>query len=74
MYSTGAKGSAQTNKKIQVRVQKKGVKETEENPGMVHRTVRCTRGDRLKLFSFGFLESRSAIIHRTVRCAKRSNG
>jgi hypothetical protein len=32
-------------------------------------SVRCTRGDRLKLFTFGFLESRSAIIHRTVRCA-----
>jgi hypothetical protein len=30
--------------------------------------VRCTRGDRLKLFTFEFLESRSAIIHRTVRC------
>jgi hypothetical protein len=31
-------------------------------------SVRCTRGDRLKLFTFGFLESRSAIIHRTVQC------
>jgi hypothetical protein len=30
-------------------------------------SVRCTRGDRLKLFTFGFLESRSAIIHRIVR-------
>jgi hypothetical protein len=35
MYSTGAKGSTQTNKKIQVRVQTKGAKETEENPGLV---------------------------------------
>jgi hypothetical protein len=32
-------------------------------------SVRCTRGERLKLFTFGFLESRSAIIHRTVWCA-----
>jgi hypothetical protein len=32
-------------------------------------SVRCTRGDRLQLFTFGFLESRSAIIHWTVRCA-----
>jgi hypothetical protein len=32
-------------------------------------SVRCTRGDRLQLFTFGFLESCFAIIHRTVRCA-----
>jgi hypothetical protein len=44
MYSTGAKGSTQTNKKIQVRVQKTGAKETEENPGLAHRTVRCATG------------------------------
>jgi hypothetical protein len=44
MYSTGAKGSTQTNKKIQVRVQKKESKETEENPGLAHRTVRCATG------------------------------
>jgi hypothetical protein len=44
MYSTGAKGSTQTNKKIQVRVQKKGAKETEENPGLAHWTVRCAIG------------------------------
>jgi hypothetical protein len=42
-------------------------------------SVRCTMGDRIKLFTFGFLESRSAIIHRTVRCAsgataKKRNG
>jgi hypothetical protein len=29
---------------IQVRVQKKGAKETKENPGLVHRTVRCATG------------------------------
>jgi hypothetical protein len=34
--------------------------------GVPQDSVRCTRGDRLKLFTFGFLESRSAIIHRTV--------
>jgi hypothetical protein len=28
-------------KKIQVRVQNKGAKETEEDPGLAHRTVRC---------------------------------
>jgi hypothetical protein len=39
MYSTGAKGSTQTNKKIKFRVQKKGAKEIEENPGLAHRTV-----------------------------------
>jgi hypothetical protein len=39
MYSTGAKGSTQTNKKIKIRVQKKGAKETEENPGLAHQTV-----------------------------------
>jgi hypothetical protein len=44
MYSTGAKGSTQTNKNIKVRVQKKGAKETEENPGLAHRAVRCATG------------------------------
>jgi hypothetical protein len=48
-------------------VQKKGAKKTEENPGLAHRTVRCTRVDRLQLFTFGFLDSRSATIHWTVR-------
>jgi hypothetical protein len=44
IYSIGAKGSTQTNKKIKVRVQKKGAKETEENLGLAHRTVRCASG------------------------------
>jgi hypothetical protein len=39
MNSTGVKDSTQTNKKIQVRVQKIGAKETEENRGLAHRTV-----------------------------------
>jgi hypothetical protein len=37
-------------------------------------SVRSTRGDRLKLFTFGFLERRSAIIHRTVWCATGLSG
>jgi hypothetical protein len=44
IYSTGAKGSTQTNK---VRVQNKGAKETEENPGLAYRTVRCATGQCL---------------------------
>jgi hypothetical protein len=32
-------------------------------------SVRCTRVNQLKLFTFGFLRRTSAIIHRTVRCA-----
>jgi hypothetical protein len=68
MCSTGAKGSAQTNKKTKVWVQKKGAKETEENPGLAHRTVSGAPGwIDFKLFTFGFLSLRSAIIHRTVR-------
>jgi hypothetical protein len=31
-------------------------------------SVRCTRVDQLKLFTFGFPRRTSAIIHRTVRC------
>ena len=70
---------------IKVKVQKKGAKETEENPGLVHRTVwcatglsgvppdsvRCTKEPDFKLATFGNSGSRSAIIHRTVRCASR---
>jgi hypothetical protein len=44
IYSTGAKGSTQANKKIKVRVQKKGAKETKENPGLAHRTVSGAQG------------------------------
>jgi hypothetical protein len=36
-------------------------------------SVRCTRGG-LQLFTFGFLESRSAIIHRTIWCATGLSG
>jgi hypothetical protein len=76
MCSTGAKGSAQINKKIEVRVQKKGAKETEENPGLAHRTVRCTRVDRLQTLHLRVSEvtlrcnsPNSPVGHRTVRCA-----
>ena len=48
----------------------KWAKETEENPGLAHRTVSGAPGNvKAELFTFGFLESCSAIIHRTVRCA-----
>jgi hypothetical protein len=43
--STCAKGSTETNKKVKLGFKKKKAKETEENPGLAHRTVQCTRGD-----------------------------
>jgi hypothetical protein len=54
---------------VKVRVQKKGAKETEENPGLAHQTVRCPVPYDFKLSTFGFQKRRSAIIHRTVRYA-----
>jgi hypothetical protein len=44
IYSTGAKGSTQTNKKIKSEFKRKEQKETEENPGLAHRTTRCATG------------------------------
>jgi hypothetical protein len=35
-------------------------------------SLRCTRGLQAKLFTFGKIQSRSAIIHRTVRCTPDS--
>jgi hypothetical protein len=35
-------------------------------------SVRCTRGIRLQLFTFGKIQSRRSIIHRTVRCTPDS--
>jgi hypothetical protein len=69
-------------KRSKLGFKKKGAKETEEDPGLAHRTVssvppdsvRCARVDQLELLTFGFLRRLSAIIHWTVRCAKRSNG
>jgi hypothetical protein len=70
-------------------VQKKGAKETKEDPSLAHRTVRCATGQclmhhrtvsgaprriDLKLFTFGFLRRLSAIIHRTVRCGTGLSG
>jgi hypothetical protein len=37
-------------------------------------SVRCTRVNQLKLFSFGFPRRSFAIIHRTVRCATGLSG
>jgi hypothetical protein len=56
-------------------VQKKGAKETEENPGLAHHTVSGAPGAvQSELFTFGFLRRSSTIIHRTVRCATRLSG
>jgi hypothetical protein len=38
------KVQTQTNKKIKLGFKRKEQKETEENPGLVHRTVRCATG------------------------------
>jgi hypothetical protein len=83
MYSIGAKGSTQTNKKIQVRVQKKGAKETEENPGLAHWTVRCATRQcpvhqgrstqtlhlRVSVEPLRYNSPDCPVGHRTVRCA-----
>jgi hypothetical protein len=72
IYSIGAKGSAQTNKKIKLGFKNKGAKETEENPGLAHQTVSGAPGPYdFKLATFGFQKSRSAIIHLVHQ---RSNG
>ena len=56
----------------------KGANETKENPGLVHRTVRCATGHPgsydFKLATFGIQKSRSAIIHRAVQCATGLSG
>jgi hypothetical protein len=66
--------------KVQERVQIKRAK-IQPKAALVWRTglsaappdsVRCTRVDHLKLASFGFSGSHSAIIHRTVRCVSRA--
>jgi hypothetical protein len=75
IYSTGAKGSTQTNKKNKLGFKKKGAKETEEHPGLMHRTVSGAPGSyRCELFTFGFLRPRSAIIHQIVWCATGLSG
>jgi hypothetical protein len=86
IYSTGAKGSKQTNKKIQVRVQKKGAKETEENPGLAHRTIQCATGQcpvpravllqtchlRVSGEPLRYNSPDCPVWHRTVRCASEA--
>jgi hypothetical protein len=53
----------------------KGAKETEDNPGLAHRTVSGAPGVvQSELFTFEFLRRRSTIIHRTVRCATGLSG
>jgi hypothetical protein len=75
IYSTGAKGSTQTNQKNKLGLKRKEQKGNRRLPWsgapdcpVCHRTVRCTRVFQLKLFTFGFSRRSSAIIHRTVRC------
>jgi hypothetical protein len=68
------KVQTQTNKKIKLGFKRKEQKETEENPGLVHRTIRCPGPYDFKLATFGFQKRRSAIIHRTVRCATGRSG
>jgi hypothetical protein len=77
------KGSTQTNKKIKVRVQQKGAKETEENPGLAHRIVRCATGQcpvprvvrlqtchlRVSGEPLRYNSPDCPVCHRTVRCA-----
>jgi hypothetical protein len=62
------KGSTQTNKKIEERVQIQKSKETE--CALVWRTGPYS----LQLATLGFLRARSAIIQRTVRCATGLSG
>jgi hypothetical protein len=86
MYSTGTKGSTQTNKKIQVRVQNKGAKETEENSGLAHRTGRCATGQcpvhqgrstqtlhlRVSGEPLRYNSPDCPVCHWTVRCASEA--
>jgi hypothetical protein len=82
IHFTGAKGSTQTNKKNKLRFKKKGAKETEENPGLAHQTVRCATGQcpvpraiRLQTCYLQVLEeplrynsSGCSVCHQTVWC------
>jgi hypothetical protein len=69
IYSTGAKGSTQTNQKIKLGLKRKEHKGNQRLPWSgAPDSVRCTRVLQLKLFTFGFPRRSSAIIHRTVRC------
>jgi hypothetical protein len=79
IYSTGAKGSTQTNKKIKLGFKFKEQKKPKcalvwhtGLSGVPPDSVRCTRPYNSELLSFGFLRRRSAIIHRTVRSTSRA--
>jgi hypothetical protein len=72
---TGVKGSHSANKKTKFWIQQRSNVGTEGPLVWEHRTVRCTpdsvrctRGLRLELATFGNFRGDSAIIHRTVRC------
>jgi hypothetical protein len=47
IYSTGAKGSTQTNQKNKLGLKRKEQEGTEGSPGLAHRTVRCATGQCL---------------------------
>jgi hypothetical protein len=79
IYSTGAKGSTQTNQKNKLGLKRKEQKGNRRLPWsgapdcpVCHRTVsgvppdsvRCTRVLQLELLTFGFPRRNSAIIHR----------
>jgi hypothetical protein len=76
------KGSTQTNKRSKLGFKKKEAKRNGREPWsgapdcpVCHRTVSGAPGPYdFKLFTFGFLQRRSAIIHRTVWCATGLSG
>jgi hypothetical protein len=58
---------------------KKGAKETEVLPDLAHRTVRCTREDRLQTLHLRVFKAHlrynspdCPVYHRTVRCTSRA--
>jgi hypothetical protein len=86
MSSTGAKGSQQTNKRIEKGFKYRELKSAEVCPGLAHRTVRCATGQcpvhqglqlrtaHLRKFwrSLRYNSPDSPVTHRTVRCASRA--
>jgi hypothetical protein len=75
IYSTGAKGSTQTNQKNKLGLKRNEQKGNRRLPWSgAPDSVRCTRVHQLKLFTFRFPRRSSAIIHRTVRCATGLSG
>jgi hypothetical protein len=82
IYSTGAKGSTQTNQKNKLSLKRKEQKGNRRLPWsgapdspVCHRTVSDAPGCfSSNSFTFGFSRRSSAIIHRTVWCATRLSG